>query len=124
MTGHLTTIISPLVATPLHTLQVKGDMLQSGHDVGFAKIEQDNPWLTNTALVVKPDQLIKRRGKAGLLAVNKTWQQVKAWITERMGKEQKVCILAVHRALSGGTVFRVTLPTTSSERVAGFAMYQ
>lgn len=41
-------------------------------------------------LVVKPDQLIKRRGKLGLIAVNKNFQQVKEWINERMGKDQKI----------------------------------
>lgn len=65
-------------------------MLKGGHDVGFARIEQENPWLAKTPLVVKPDQLIKRRGKAGLLAVNKTWGEVKTWILERMGKNQQV----------------------------------
>jgi hypothetical protein len=37
--------------------------------------------------VVKPDQLIKRRGKSGLLLLNATWEQAKAWITERMGSD-------------------------------------
>lgn len=41
-------------------------------------------------LVVKPDQLIKRRGKLGLIAVNKNFQEVKKWVTERMGKDQKI----------------------------------
>lgn len=58
--------------------------------MGFAKIVKENPWLSTTPLVVKPDQLIKRRGKAGLLAVNKTWPEVQAWVSERMGKNQKV----------------------------------
>jgi len=41
--------------------------------------------------VVKPDQLIiKRCGKAGLLAVNKTWPEVVQWIKDRMNKERKV----------------------------------
>lgn len=70
-------------------------MLQGGAETGFAKIEQDNPWLASTPLVVKPDQLIKRRGKAGLLAVNKTWPEVQAWISERMGKSQEVCMSIV-----------------------------
>lgn len=48
---------------------------------------QENPWLLTEKLVVKPDQLIKRRGKAGLLAVNKGWEEVKAWIMERMQRE-------------------------------------
>jgi ATP citrate (pro-S)-lyase len=41
-------------------------------------------------LVVKPDQLIKRRGKLGLIAVNKNFQQVKQWVNERMAKDQKI----------------------------------
>ena len=40
--------------------------------------------------VAKPDQLIKRRGKSGLLALNKTWPEARAWIAARAGKEQKV----------------------------------
>uniref|UniRef100_L2GJH5 ATP citrate synthase n=1 Tax=Colletotrichum fructicola (strain Nara gc5) TaxID=1213859 RepID=L2GJH5_COLFN len=50
------------------------------------------PWLLQSGakFVAKPDQLIKRRGKSGLLALNKTWPEAKAWIAERAGKEQKV----------------------------------
>lgn len=47
-------------------------------------------WVFNTKLVAKPDQLIKRRGKAGLLALNKTWEEAKEWIIQRAGKAQKV----------------------------------
>ncbi|KAF8221585.1 ATP-citrate synthase [Tricholoma matsutake] len=47
-------------------------------------------WVFTTKLVAKPDQLIKRRGKAGLLALNKTWDEAKPWIAERAGKPQKV----------------------------------
>ena len=36
---------------------------------------------------MKPDQLIKRRGKLGLIKVNVDLQQAKQWIKERMGKE-------------------------------------
>lgn len=50
------------------------------------------PWLLapGIKLVAKPDQLIKRRGKSGLLALNKTWPEAKAWVAERAGKAQKV----------------------------------
>ncbi|MBW0531202.1 hypothetical protein O181_070917 [Austropuccinia psidii MF-1] len=48
------------------------------------------PWVLTEKLVVKPDQLIKRRGKAGLLALNKSWSQAKAWIQERAGKPVNV----------------------------------
>lgn len=47
-------------------------------------------WVHNTKLVAKPDQLIKRRGKAGLLKLNADWSDAKAWIAERAGKPQKV----------------------------------
>jgi ATP citrate (pro-S)-lyase len=48
-------------------------------------------WVFTTKLVAKPDQLIKRRGKAGLLALNKTWDEAKPWIVQKAGKPQKVC---------------------------------
>jgi len=43
-------------------------------------------WVFTSKLVGKPDQLIKRRGKAGLLCLNKGWEQTAAWIEERGGK--------------------------------------
>lgn len=54
--------------------------------------ETSYPWLlvSGSKFVAKPDQLIKRRGKSGLLALNKTWAEAKAWIAERAGKPQKV----------------------------------
>lgn len=52
-----------------------------------------------TKLVVKPDQLIKRRGKAGLLALNKSWDEAKEWISARAGKPQKVSGTRLHFGL-------------------------
>jgi ATP citrate (pro-S)-lyase len=50
------------------------------------------PWLLQEGakFVAKPDQGIKRRGKSGLLALNKTWPEAKAWVAERAKKEQQV----------------------------------
>ncbi|XP_019765644.2 ATP-citrate synthase isoform X2 [Dendroctonus ponderosae] len=56
----------------------------------FAELVANNPWLKTEKLVVKPDQLIKRRGKLGLIAVNKTLDEVQKWIAERMNKDQKI----------------------------------
>ncbi len=42
------------------------------------------------SLVAKPDQLIKRRGKLGLIKVKASLEEVKQWIAERMGKDQEV----------------------------------
>jgi len=38
--------------------------------------------LTNK-LVVKPDQLIKRRGKLGLIKINADLNEVKSWVAEK-----------------------------------------
>lgn len=43
-------------------------------------------WLTTDKLVVKPDQLIKRRGKNNLILVNANYDQAKAWIAEKSKK--------------------------------------
>lgn len=74
-------LISPNAANP-------------GDPNSFESLPIDNPWLKDTKLVVKPDQLIKRRGKAGLLAINKTWPEVKEWIVERINKECKVEVVS------------------------------
>lgn len=47
-------------------------------------------WMESTPLVVKPDQLIKRRGKASLLLLNADWSQVQTWIQERANKQIQV----------------------------------
>ena len=54
--------------------------------------EATYPWLkaSGAKFVAKPDQLIKRRGKSGLLCLNKTWPEARAWVEQRAGKEQKV----------------------------------
>ncbi|KAG0226192.1 citrate synthase [Actinomortierella wolfii] len=51
------------------------------------QLEQQHPWLLTHKLVAKPDQLIKRRGKSGLLLLNADWQQARQWIVEHAGKE-------------------------------------
>lgn len=56
----------------------------------FDQLLRDNPWLNEGKLVVKPDQLIKRRGKLGLIGVNLDYPRVKAWINERLNKDVKV----------------------------------
>ncbi|KIW87972.1 uncharacterized protein Z519_11557 [Cladophialophora bantiana CBS 173.52] len=56
------------------------------------QVEATYPWLLQpgSKFVAKPDQLIKRRGKSGLLALNKTWTEARKWIEERARKEIKV----------------------------------
>ncbi|XP_066482944.1 ATP-citrate synthase [Tiliqua scincoides] len=54
------------------------------------RLIQDHPWLLTERLVVKPDQLIKRRGKLGLVGVNLDLEQVKAWLKPRLGHETTI----------------------------------
>ena len=42
------------------------------------------------SLVVKPDQLIKRRGKLGLVGLNKTLREVQLWLKANENKEIRV----------------------------------
>ena len=68
---------------------VTPSVLDSTSNGSWDKILEQNPWLKTTNLVAKPDQLIKRRGKAGLIAVNKTFDEAKQWVMDRMCKEQE-----------------------------------
>ncbi|CAB4068187.1 ACLY [Lepeophtheirus salmonis] len=53
-------------------------------------LPNDHPWLLTEKLVVKPDQLIKRRGKLGLIKINVDYEEVKKWIKEQRSKEQTI----------------------------------
>ena len=80
-------------------------------------------WVFSSKLVAKPDQLIKRRGKAGLLALNKTWEEAKEWIVARAGKPQKASgpLCALHVVVSWCPVNLVgTRPRHYETRVSGF----
>jgi len=57
-----------------------------GPDTDLKKLPVTHKWLTKEKLVVKPDQLIKRRGKSKLLLLNADWKDAEKWIKERMGK--------------------------------------
>lgn len=87
---------SPLPAPTTHNPPSRLASLHFPEDAAVEDVlnqaEVTYPWLLQDGakFVAKPDQLIKRRGKSGLLALNKTWAEAKAWVAERAGKEQKV----------------------------------
>lgn len=87
---------SPLPKPTTHNAPSKLATLhfEAGDDVHgiLDAAETKYPWLLTPGakFVAKPDQLIKRRGKSGLLALNKSWSEAKAWIAERANKEVKV----------------------------------
>ena len=51
---------------------------------------QENPWLNNNRLVTKPDQLFGKRGKHGLLLIDRKIEEVKAWINEKMNTQATI----------------------------------
>ena len=51
---------------------------------------QDNPWLKDNRLVAKPDQLFGKRGKHGLLLIDKNIEEVKAWINEKINTQATI----------------------------------
>lgn len=69
-------------------------LINTEGNVDFDLLAQQNPWVHETKLVAKPDQLIKRRGKAGLLGINLTWAEAVEWIKARMNKECKVEVVS------------------------------
>jgi ATP citrate (pro-S)-lyase len=87
---------SPLPKPTTHNPPPKLASLHFPDDKAVADVlnqaEVTYPWLLTkgSKFVAKPDQLIKRRGKSGLLALNKTWPEAKEWIAARATKAQRV----------------------------------
>ncbi|GFY66093.1 ATP-citrate synthase, partial [Trichonephila inaurata madagascariensis] len=68
---------------------VKSQFAVVDENSDWQQVVEENPWLLKEKLVVKPDQLIKRRGKLGLIKVNTDLSGARAWIDERMNKVVK-----------------------------------
>ncbi len=54
-----------------------------GPETDLAKLPAQHKWLAREKLVVKPDQLIKRRGKNKLILVGANWETAKKWIKDK-----------------------------------------
>uniref|UniRef100_A0A3Q3EEZ1 ATP-citrate synthase n=1 Tax=Labrus bergylta TaxID=56723 RepID=A0A3Q3EEZ1_9LABR len=59
-------------------------------ETDFDRLAKEHPWLLTERLVVKPDQLIKRRGKLGLVGVNLDLNSVREWLKSRLMRETTV----------------------------------
>jgi ATP citrate (pro-S)-lyase len=87
---------SPLPAAASHNPPPRLASIYFPGDADVAGVldqaEVTYPWLLakDARFVAKPDQLIKRRGKSGLLVLNKTWPEARAWVEARAGKELTV----------------------------------
>lgn len=65
---------------PLEAAQVKVK-------TNFAELLEENPWLTTTPLVVKPDMLFGKRGKHDLVGLKLDFPGVEEFIRARMNKQ-------------------------------------
>jgi ATP-citrate lyase beta-subunit len=64
-----------------------GKILLVDPNTTMDNLAKQNPWLKKEKLVVKPDQLIGKRGKHNLILLNATFEEAKNWINERMNQE-------------------------------------
>lgn len=56
----------------------------------FHYLKLETPEFNESSLVVKPDMLFGKRGKNDLVYVNKSFDECKKWVYERMDKEIKL----------------------------------
>ncbi len=70
--------------------KIQNSFISVGPDTDLKKLPDKYKWLQKEKLVVKPDQLIKRRGKSKLLLLNADWKDVEKWIRARMNKQVTV----------------------------------
>jgi len=66
--------------------KIQNRFISVGPETDLKKLPNKYKWLQKEKLVVKPDQLIKRRGKSKLLLLNTDWKEAATWIKKRMNK--------------------------------------
>jgi ATP citrate (pro-S)-lyase len=62
---------------------ISDKIVSVGPSTDMKTLLNEHNWLTTEKLVVKPDQLIKRRGKNNLVLVGANYSEAKAWIEEK-----------------------------------------
>ncbi|XP_031568246.1 ATP-citrate synthase-like [Actinia tenebrosa] len=72
------------------TSYVQNRFITINKESNWDELIEKNPWLKQEKLAVKPDQLIKRRGKLGLIKVNVGIDEARKWLEEKMGKTIEV----------------------------------
>jgi len=63
-----------------------GKAVQVSPETDWDQLKAENGWLTSGRLVAKPDQLIGKRGKQGLILLDADFETAKKWVLERMNK--------------------------------------
>ena len=55
-------------------------------DTDLDQLIRENPWIESEKVVIKPDQLFGKRGKANLILLNANSEQMKQFCTDNLGK--------------------------------------
>lgn len=80
-------LLAKVVLEATHgALRLEDRLILVGPTSDLSALPAQHPWLEQTALVCKPDQLFGKRGKNNLLLANKSFGEVAAWIRERMNR--------------------------------------
>jgi ATP-citrate lyase beta-subunit len=67
-----------------NTIVYGGKTVQVTLDTNWDQLKNGHGWLRSGRLVVKPDQLIGKRGKHGLILLDADFETVKKWVLERI----------------------------------------
>lgn len=70
--------------------QLGTKVAQVSPETDLDQLTRDNSWLTSERLVVKPDMIMGKRGKHGLLLLDADWNSVRKWLKENRGKDVTV----------------------------------
>lgn len=68
------------------TVVYAGKAVQVNPDSDWDQLKTENGWLQSGRIAVKPDQLIGKRGKHGLILLDADFETAKKWVLERMNK--------------------------------------
>lgn len=74
----------------LKDFSYRGDIALVSPETDLDSLAAENPWMKVKKLVVKPDQLFGKRGKLGLVLLDATWNEARAYLEENMGSEAVV----------------------------------
>jgi len=70
--------------------QISKNLVLVDPETDIKTLPAKHPWLMDTHLVVKPDQLFGKRGKNELILLDATFDQVEEFIQNRMNKTMKI----------------------------------
>jgi len=70
--------------------QLGTKVAQVGPETDLDKLAKENAWLSTEKLVVKPDMLMGKRGKHGLILLDADWASAKKWLGQNRGAEVTV----------------------------------